>query len=284
MSAHSQGKKHKKKRNAGLMYEFLIRYIVERCFYNDTSSSDLAVSIIKRHYRKNTELFKEWRLASSIISTVGVSESVANTIIRETRDAVRKMDRKKLDYEKSMLIREINHSIGQSLYGHEIDGYTLYATIQTLFDDWRNNNVSNIGRIAEYERKVHEHICTQGQKNIVEAPDPVADALVIKLMIEKLNKKYASFSDVQRSILGRWSLEGTSPALIAELKSIKETTLNMLNEYIQVVSCDNSTLKKLTNAYDNISAIDTSTLSDGVVARCMKLCDLHVELTNKKET
>jgi hypothetical protein len=161
MALHSKGRKHNKKRNVGLTYEFLVRQMIEGLLREDSSIADKALSIIRRRFKNGTHIYKEWRLMNAIVKTTGVNETVANAIIRETRDAVRKYDRVQLDKEKSLLIKELNHTFGYEFYDKVVPNYKLYATSQTLFDDWRCTGIPNISRIADYELKIHSHLMTK---------------------------------------------------------------------------------------------------------------------------
>lgn len=281
---HYKGRKHQKKRNVGLMYEFIVRHIIDASLRDDSKSVREAVNIIKRHFKPGTELYREWRLFNAIIKTQGVEETMANAIIRETRNAVRKYDRQKLDREKSRLIHEVNHKLGQDVYKRGIPNYTMYATVQTLFNDWRDTGVPNISRIADYEKKLHEHLMVpqaeQRQLNEV-ATDPSTDALVIKLMAEKLNKRYGNkLNPLQRSILMMYSLEGISDKLIQDMGSIKESTLKLLDKYHEelVEKKDTYTASKLAEVKKTVGSLDPNDMDDTTVARFMKLCELKEEL------
>ena len=130
-------KKHTKRRNIGLIYEFLVRHIIDSVMREDDASAEKAVLIIRKNFKPGTELYREWRLFNAVVKTRGVDETMANAIIRETRHAVRKYDRTKLDTEKTRLIHEINHTLGQDVYDRPVSDYRFFATVQTLFNDWR---------------------------------------------------------------------------------------------------------------------------------------------------
>lgn len=280
MSLHSKGRKHNKKRNTGLVYEFLIRHMVDGILRESRLDSDRALSIIKRRFKPGTELYKEWRLVNALVKTSGVDETVANAIIRETRDAVRRYDRVKLDREKSALIKELNHTFGKNFYNSGVPNYKLYATIQTLFEDWRSTGIPNISRIAEYEKKLQECLMIEAPAALEAQPDPEADALVIKLMIEKLNRQYAKkLTSQQRSILGRYTFEGVTDKLKQDLIDLRESTLAALEEYDSRLTEGNLfTRKKISEAKNNIMALDTDRLDDSSIARFLKLCELNEEL------
>lgn len=53
---------HNKKRNVGLIYEQLIRYASKCILEGRTERAEIAMQILKEHFRPGTELYKEFRL------------------------------------------------------------------------------------------------------------------------------------------------------------------------------------------------------------------------------
>ena len=102
---------HNKKRNTGLLYEFLIHTISQALVDDDKRKSSRALKIIKSHFKPGTELYKEFRLINSIMKTTVSVESVASSILGEAKVAARSHDVDSLDREKSLLIRSINHQL-----------------------------------------------------------------------------------------------------------------------------------------------------------------------------
>lgn len=279
---HYKGRRHKKKRNTLLLYEFLLRHMVEGIVTDDNGRIEKVLSIIKRRFKPGTELYKEWRLMRTLSRTAGVDETTANAIIRETRDAVRRYDKKKLDIEKSNLIKEINHTFGKDFYDIAVDNYRTFAMIQMLFEGWRTTGVPNISMIADYEKKLHDLLIEERNIEFTQ-PDPEVDALVVKLMVEKLNRNYArSLSRLQRSILGHYVFECSDDSLRRRLTSVRQSTLKLLDEHVKTVSQDDKfTRTKLAKARAIIESLPTSNFDDAVVAKYMKLCELHDELERK---
>ena len=90
-------KAHQKKRNSGLLYEFLVHCISRALVENDQKKSAAALKILRRHFKPGTELYKEFRLINSLIKTTVSSESVASSIVTEAKAAARSHDIKVLD-------------------------------------------------------------------------------------------------------------------------------------------------------------------------------------------
>ena len=183
---------HNKKRNVGVIYEVLVRYIAECMVEKNNDNRRIASRILKKYYSPGTEIFKEYRLFKSLVETTVSTESVASSILQEAKKAAKNFDEKKLDKEKSSLIREINYQLGSdSIYNIRIDDYTLYATIQTCLNEWKKPVSDNILILAEYENNVVNRLIATK-----ESPNPCFDKMkdvdnfVVKIMAEKFNKRY----------------------------------------------------------------------------------------------
>src|SRR6056297_1342856 len=95
-------KSHNKKRNTGLLYEFLVRRISEALLEGDQKKSNIALKVIKKHFSKeNSQLYKEFRLINSLMKTTVGSEHTAASIIKEAKRAAKSHNNKSLDREKS---------------------------------------------------------------------------------------------------------------------------------------------------------------------------------------
>ena len=79
--------KHNKKRNVGLVYEMLLRYITKKIIESDEKSAKKAIKIIERRFDKNTELYKEFRLFNALASTTVSETPVAAGILVEAKQA-----------------------------------------------------------------------------------------------------------------------------------------------------------------------------------------------------
>ena len=69
---------HNKRRNAGLLYEFLVRTISQALVEGNQKKSSTALKILRRHFKPGTELHKEFRLINALVRSTVSSESVAS--------------------------------------------------------------------------------------------------------------------------------------------------------------------------------------------------------------
>ena len=68
--------KHNKKRNTAFIYEALVREVVKQSIAKNSQKRNLAISLIKEFFNKNTLLYKDLQLYKSILETTQTKESV----------------------------------------------------------------------------------------------------------------------------------------------------------------------------------------------------------------
>ena len=69
--------KHNKKRNVGLLHEQLVRHASEMTVEGNQEKTAEAVDILMKHYSKNSELLKEFRLFGRVHISIYTRQRVA---------------------------------------------------------------------------------------------------------------------------------------------------------------------------------------------------------------
>ena len=279
-------KAHNKKRNVGIVYEQLLRYISRGVVNDDRNAVRRGSAIIKRHFKLGTELHREFRLFNALVKTQASSETVAKTIISEARQVARTSNAAELDREKSMLIRSINHDLADAKFYHQrIPEYKMLATIQTLLNDWRGGPETDIARLAEFETKVNDWLLLEKlEPDLVALGKTDSDSLVVKIMSEKLNDRYSTdLNPEQKEIVRSYTLMN-SPAdknsLVEYLKAIREGVLEELRTYLD--DAGNQVLnEKADRIKRDIESLVIESLNDETITRFMTISQLRAEL---KET
>ena len=129
---------HNKRRNAGLLWEFIVRRMSSALVEGDKAAQAVAMKMLKRHFVQGSELCRELRLVRSLVATTVSSDAVAASILGEARAAARRLDHAKLDQEKTALLRDIMRTFrDDSFFEQHIEDYRQYATVQTLVNEWR---------------------------------------------------------------------------------------------------------------------------------------------------
>ena len=96
--------KHSKFKNTGMLFELLTRQITSDIV---SAKESAAIQILRKHFGKNSELIKEYKLYKTLCDEKLKSETKANMLIEAAIKAKRGLDRKKLMEEKYQLIKAI---------------------------------------------------------------------------------------------------------------------------------------------------------------------------------
>lgn len=274
--------KHNKKRNTGLLYQFLIRTISECVVNKDDNLRDSVIEIIKKHFNKNSELYKEFRLFNSLIETNVVSTSVAETIIETARVASRQYDKEKLEREKSDLIRSINYTINKegTFYDKRFNEYKVYATVQTLLNEWRSDRYTDIVKIAEYEDILKTWLLSKKIQETPVAMSEDVDPLVERLMLNKFNEKFGNnLNEEQKQIIKNYVFNEDDELKLKEyLTEIKKETLKEIDNYSNMENKSSYIREKLERTKVLIENISLEIINDEIVEKFLDVCKLKAEL------
>ena len=252
-------KTHNKKRNVGIIYEQIMSFICERLMEDSQIEAQKAINIVKENFSKNSQLYKEFKLFKALSETHNVTDNLANLIISEAKSACNNMfNSQKLEKEKSKLIKDLNYAFGKGvIFEQNVSNYKIYATIQTLLNEWRNND-NNFDKITEYEIVLHESLTKKQSKLNEEVVQP--NNLTRKLMKEIFDKKYNSIlSTSQKRLINLYTNEKDEVVTEAFL-SIKNNCLELFENYMK--SCDNSVLNdKYSDIKEKLSNLDENDIS-----------------------
>ncbi len=273
---------HNKKRNVGLLYEFLVRTMSDAVVENDAHRRDTALSIIKKHFKKDSEIYKEFRLFHSLAATTVESDSVADSILQSAKEVSRKYDAQKLDRQKSLLIKDINHNIQDSSFYHRrFNEYTTYATIQTLLNEWRNPVPSDIVKVAEYEDNLKKWLLSEKKVSKLEDEEHT-DPLVEKLMLKKFNERYGdSLTNEQADIIRSYIF--SQEKVEDKLKEVKEQAVQNISNFLADPKNkgDKYLSEKLKKAKVIIESTVTSEIDDQKVEKFLDIAKLMHEINGE---
>lgn len=281
-------KGHNKKRNTGLLYEFLVAVISRSLVEGNQKASSQALRILRRHFKPGTELYKEFRLIHALRKTTVSSEQVAGSILQEAKTAARSHDFKELDRQKSLLIRDINHLIkDENFYDQQVSEYRFLATVQTLLNDWRSRD-ADLERVASYEDQLVKHLTTEKTAepdHVLAEETPGESRLLMKVMMKKLNEKYSGvLNDEQKSLIRAYAFSTANDdpeSIKLKLTEVRDTLLKSIesfgsehpeNEYIN---------KKLTEAREQLLTEKLDVVDDETVTRFMLYTKLAAELESE---
>lgn len=282
------GKNHNKRRNSGLLYEFLVRSISQSLVEGDKKRSNVSLRLVKRHFRPGTELHKEFRLINALVRTTVSSEAVAASIVQEAKRAARSHDLTALDREKSLLINNINRAVNDpDFFDQQVSEYRMYATVQTLLNDWRSP-AGDLGRMAKYEDQLVQWLVSPKQADpdhAIDADGPGTGRLLMKVMMRKLNEKYAgALTEDQRALVRAYafSTANSDPLSIRmKLEEIKRKLIVEIDGFSSGSGGDEYIGKKLVEARQRLEQERLDVVDDDTVTRFMLYAKLNDELTSE---
>ena len=275
--------KHNKKRNSGLLYEFLVRSISRAMIENNNDRETIARHLVQKYFKQGTEIHKEFRLINALVNVPVGNENLAHTVIHEARAAANKFDAENLNKEKSTLIREINHKLGSnSVYAESVPNYRDYATAGTILSYWRNELDLDISTVINYEAQIIENLSRTPETNDIENEyDEQIDPLVVKVMAEKLNRKYGSkMTPDQITLIKTYIFAENKEAARLIAESIKEKALDKLNEYLE--GKEESEAQKIQEVMELISSQKSDNLDDETLTRFLQITQIVQEIEENK--
>lgn len=252
-------KSHNKKRNVGIIYEQIMSFICEKLMKDSQTEAQKAINIVKENFNKNSQLYKEFKLFKALSETHNITDNLANLIISEAKSACNNMfDSQKLEKEKSKLIKDLNYTFGKGvIFEQNVNNYKIYATIQTLLNEWRNND-NDFDKITEYEIILHESLTKKQSKLNEEIVQP--NNLTRKLMKEIFDKKYNSIlSESQKRLINLYTNE-KDEVVTESFLIIKNHCLELFENYMK--SCDNRILNdKYSDIKEKLSNLNENDIS-----------------------
>lgn len=271
--------KHNKKRNVGIIYEQLAQAFSESLIEKNQKKAILVKKIIDQHFQRDGEIFKEFKIFNALVKVYANSDSLATNILKEAKDATRSLNRKKLDIEKSLLIKDINYTLNEdNFYSRNISEYRNLATVQSLMNLWSQNSKNDLEKLVVYEGKVHGILREEKANNsLTEQVDENIDSLVVRVMQEKFDKKYKSIlSENQTRIIQNYVC-GNHDEIREILKEVKQQVVEKTRKYNNV--CENKILlEKSERVMNNLNSLDENLVDDDNVAKFLLACKLCEQL------
>lgn len=276
--------KHNKKRNTGLVYEFLVRLMSEMLLENNNKPYKKSLDIIKKFYYKGSPLDKERQLFSAILENRNVSERVAAGILREVMEEAKKLDFRISDIKKSNLIKEIHFNFGKEFFSrYRMDDYKAYASIQLFINGCNPKRTIYEGtHRVKLEESLMRFMCSSIPDDIRE--EISGDYLTYKIAVKKFNEHYGSeLSNSQKRILKEYILledSGDKSDVIRFFNGEKKEMYEILknSSYSKEFFEDEAMLERLDEVKNKLKDLDVFNPSDKVVEELMLFRQLVEEI------
>lgn len=285
--------KHNKRRTTSFVHEALVRKISRSLVEGDQRSAALAVKVLKRAFRPGTELHRELRLARALLEATVSSPALALSIVDEAKEAARSFDAAKLDREKSLLIRNINHRLGDhDVFEATVPGYRMHATVGTLLGEWRRPAGSrDLARVAEFEDRLVQWLTTEkvasGRDEVIGEESRTDLRLLQRAMLKRIDERYSgTLTPAQKEIVRLRALSivrGANEPLIRRLEEVRRSALAAIDARLIAHPNDAYANGKLSEVKDRLLAEDLSAIDDALVSRFMLHEKLRAEIEGGEE-
>lgn len=256
---------HNKKRNVGLVYEFLTREVSAAVVAKDNPRAARALAIIAGHLNEGTELADELSMHRKVMESRGCTERLAHRIVDELKAAgirlgVRRASR---DAAKSALIHEMNRELGRDIFDrYRIPDYTAHASINILMSRGIDSRIDEAVDVAKVEDHLIEFLTTP----IAERAhvDREATMFAYKNAVGLFEAEFGKELDSEQTDLLREFVRVSLGGNRAPFERTFERQRSALREHLKVHRHDEAFKQdadmaaRLNEAIDDLTALDPS--------------------------
>ena len=241
--------KHSKYKNAGILFELLVRQVTADILNGQEDSK--ANNILRNYFSESTELGKENRLYRIIMEEKTKDQSSADRLLETIIKTRRKLDERALNLQKYNLIKEIrsNYPLDDFLKG-SISNYKLLASIYKIFEESVNAVDCDPREIFKARNCIVESIAAAKTPTRLVSEDEKKDLvkvyqqqnedvrlLAYKLLVDSFNEKYKGLDDKQKILIREYINN------ISNTNSLRQ----YINEEVPLVRQEISELKSKVN-------------------------------------
>jgi hypothetical protein len=267
---------HNKKKNVGLIYEFICRYMAKALLESREEDVKKAKILFKKHFNNSTELYKELKLFRVLKETKVSNRDAAIRLIEKVKELAVTQNQSKLDLEKINLVNDINQTLKDpNFFKQNIEDHKLYSSIQILLNSWRGHKINeNISAVFHFEELLIEHMLLPNNINNVtnltsdhSNNGEEVNRLIVDIMINKINEKFDSLNEEQKRIITLYVLQQNNDEAKKELGFIFENLKSSINNF--ELSEENEEIKKklneiklmINNDYNDINNLNDETVT-----------------------
>lgn len=203
---------HSKVKNAGVLFELLVRQITVDALEGKTSSP--AIKLMQSYFRPTTELGKELQLYRAFFEIQQLNEAKAIKFIDLIASQRRKLDEGKLAKEKYELVKELKNTYNlKEFLSVKIPTYKIYASIyKTLLAEQRDFDITSIKEVAVARFALVEHLVKDhkppkkpvSENDVFELfknQETVDRLMSYKVLLDHFNSKYSHLNSRQKNLL-----------------------------------------------------------------------------------
>lgn len=287
--------KHSKYKNAGILFELLVRQVTADILNGNDDSK--ANNILRKYFSESTELGKENRLYRIIMEEKTKDQVSADRLLETIIRSRRKLNEKALNIQKYELIKEIKESypLDDFLKGG-IGNYKLLASIYKVFDDAVNEVESDPREMFKARNCIVENIASEKSSLRLVSEEEKKDLIKVyqqqnedvrllayKLLVDSFNEKYKGLDEKQKILIREYINNVSNTNSLREY--INNEVPNVRAELSELkTKIDNDVVRiKLDETLNQLDKITKGTLvKENQIMALMLSYELIKELKNLK--
>jgi hypothetical protein len=265
--------KHNKKRNTAFLYESLIKELTKTIIKKENSKKEKILEILKKYFYKNSVLKNELDVYNSVLETKCKDKTYALRLLHESKKDFLSIDRKEVFNQQTMLIKEINESLSNSVFANFISNYRDIATVGQFFIP---SDLNSKQRILVETRVLG----TLLQEAIPKKQIKHVDNLTYRTFVNKFNNSYGEIlREEQKSLLTNYITSFTDNGLglkvfmNEEIGRIKQKIKNIIKDPVM----SESHKKKYLDVFKKVESFAKQPINESVVKDIFYIQDLLFE-------
>lgn len=271
--------KHSKFKNTGILFELLVKQIASDTLANKDS---LALEIIKKHFKKGTELNKELKLYQSLTKESFDNQYQAQEFIDIVLKERVKLNEGILRRQKYNLIKSIKESfVMEDFFKYRVNNYREIASVYKLFEHTSSTSpkeyVNCKTTILEAITKENVEIVTESTNKDYNNQPKEVRMLAYKFLVDSFNSKYTNLSESQKKVLRSYISNVDNSAKLRSV--VINETKRLKKEFSKVEVSDKVAKIKLTetvNLIDNIA--NSKVINENQILSILRYHELLQEL------
>jgi len=271
--------KHSKFKNTGILFELLVKQIASDTLADKES---LALEIIKKHFKKGTELNKELKLYQSLtkenFDSAYKAQEFVNIILSERSN----LNEGILRRQKYNLIKSIKESfVMEDFFKYRVSNYREMASVYKLFEHKQSTSPKEYvvckNNILETITKENVEIVTESVDNQYKSQPKEVRMLAYKFLVDSFNSKYTTLSEEQKKILRKYINNVDNSA---KLRNFVLNEVSKVKKSLKEVKVSDKVAKiklnETINLIDNIA--DSKVINENQILSLLRYHELLQEL------
>ncbi len=277
-------KKPNKKRNSLLVFEFLT-LMTASCMLSEDEKKAVQISnLLKKYFKKGTELYKEYKLAKSMVESKVSSEAIAANVLQQARSAAMSINSRKIEEEKTRLIEDMQKVDPTGfIFEQHVPNYRIYSTVGTLIRDWYSGGLVDLKRIATFESAVAAHLVNpilesredSDVEKDISALTPGERRFAFASFAQKIEERWGKTLSRRQKVLLQEAMLDDKARLQAALRDSRDHVLAYIDRISKKVGMPFEKLQEVRSIIEEDN--DFLNVDDSTISRYMHYLDIEKE-------